>query len=753
MTNHKNYPCIVPKVRTNQVLHAALWSFFLAAALLCVTPSDAQSWNSSSVTPEIIPGGHRGTVTALLVDGKGRILSAGEDGFLEIWNSRAAEERFQLSPYGIKSMVLNPAKPEITVVESDGLSLYRISAWDYETKKNLFTLRFRDSISYINYSAAGSFLIVVRSGRTGIAFINSETGEVLESPEELPGSIPLAATGRSERNMIFYLPSGILSYWNLETGTETQRFEVPPNISSPILFGNNRFLGGFDSQGLLILDVVTGTTLVRDGSFRQATLFVDSPDAGQTSSGSASQPNSQGSRGSSSSVQFYCLSSNGGTSTVYRMEIDLSGRLTTANRLTVSNQIAGLISSVASLNGGNIVLGTSQGNLWLLNRSGARIMDTGNPERLIDVAVSPSAIAFLTEKGTLGYIPLDYSLLESGVTLKLESSSDPYGLGYYTNIVSEPLASPTSPGYGEFKETNGFKETDGFEGTDVSQFLLWQPGVARSIPMIKTISGPPVEANSSQLFLDKLSLRFPLRSTAIMGKNILFLDTAGTVSILNSETGNTRFTYSAAGSVDAAFMDQNTIIIGRSAITGNTPFMTVNFSTGETVPLAYPALVGIRVYRGLSGAIYGAAVSQSAPNTQTSIIRLDTSNPAQSEKLIEYSGEDSSFTMAESGGNLASTLGGGEATLYLDSRSRTGNQNTVPVMIPLERSMGFPVKIFDGGGHWFIVLDGEGGITWHDIKTGKLLAVFRSYGDSWVLEKMNLSLSGWETIRGRTAGK
>ena len=666
-----------------------------------------QTRDSNSFQTEILPGGHRGAVTALLYDDKGRILSAGEDGFLEIWNTRAPEERFQLSPYGIVSMVLRPGKPQITVVESDGLSLYRISAWDYEAKRNLFTLRFRDSITYINYSAQGSFLIVARSGRTGVALIHSETGEILESPQELSGTVSFAATGRSERVMICYASSGILSYWDLESGNEMQRFTVPSNISSPVLFGNNRFLGGFDNLGLLVLDAVTGLTLARDEFLRQGHIFIDNADS--TLSG-----------GSTGSVRFNCLSPSGRKSQVYRMEIGLYGRLSTTSRISVPD--AAEPSSVASAGTNYTILGTVQGKLWLMGASSTRVMDTGNPERIVDASASSSAIAFISERDAIGHIPLDYSQLENNSTLIFERVSGPSGSASYNNIIGEPAF---------------FNRYAGFPGTNVSQFLLWQSGIGRSIPMLKNISSLANEAIASRFFLEKLPLRFPVRTAAIMGSNILFLDTAGMVSILDRETGDIRFSYSTAGAVDAAFMDQNTIIISRSTITGNTPFLIVNSSTGETVSLSYPAMVGIRVYRGLSGIIYGAMVNQLAGNMQTSIIRLNTANPSQSEKLIDYNGEDSSFSMAESGGNLATTLGGSGATLYLDNRSHA------PEIIPLERSAGLPVKIFDGGGRWFIILDGDGGITWHDNRTGKLLAVFRLYNNFWMMQKNG------ETIRGQ----
>jgi len=675
-------------------------AFLFAVILFYIFPAFAQSQNGKS---PIIPGKHRGAVTALVRDGNGRILSTGEDGFLEIWNNQAAVDRFQLSPYAIKAMVLRPGKPQITVVESDGIGLYRISAWDYEAKKNLFTLRFRDPISYINYSASGGFLIVARSGRTGLAFIHPETGEVLESPDNLPGAIAFAATGRSEKNMICYLSSGSLSYWDLEAGTELQRFDAPPNIQSPVLFGNNRFLGGFDSQGLILLDVVTGLVLARDNLISGGTIFVDNSD----------------SSGSGGAVQFNCGSPAGGGYLIYRMEIDLSGRLVTVSQKTV--QTDGDVSACISVGADNVVLGATSGTLWLSDKSGIRTLNTGVTGRIIAAAASSSALAFISEGGRIGYLPLDYSLLEDNSILTLEDISDGAAL---TSITSLPQAN-----------TGGAAVP---QGTAVSQFLLWQSEEGRSTPVIKSLWGPPVECFTSQSFLD-FPLRVPLRSVAVMGASILFLDVSGTVSILNQESGETKYSYSAAGSVDAAFVDPNTIILGSSAVSGTTPFITINTVTGETVPITYPAMVGVRVYRGGSGALYGAAINQSGDNTQTSIIRLNTSNPARSEKLVDFNGEDSSFSMAESGGNLAATLGGGDAVLY---RSSPEGKSGGPNLVPLERSIGLPVKIIDGG-RWFIVLDGEGCVTWHDNQTGSLLAVFRLYTEK-SRQTENLRTSGPE---------
>ena len=669
-----------------------LMVIILVCTFFCTGHAAAQNNRIGSIS-----GKHRGAVTALLVEANGRILSTGEDGFLGIWNGRSAEDRFQLSPFEIKSIVLRPGKTQIAVVESEGPNNSRVSVWDYTAKKNLFTLRFKESISCVNYSAAGSFLIISCNGQEGTAIVHPETGEILKLPET-PSSISLSATGISERVMISYSPSGVLSYLDLESGDELERLFVPSNIQRPILFGNNRFLGGFDFQGLLVLDTVTGMVLARDQSIFQGTIFIEDP----------------------GSSQFNCLIESGEKNSIVRMQINLAGSLTSVSRRDLS-----AIQAVCAAfgNGGNIFLGTNQGELWVAERNRERILESENPERIVDLAVSSSLLALLSENGAVSYLPADYSKLKNGDSLDWEEYS---GSSTYNGIAADSQEPADS------KEPAASKEP---ADSQEPVFLLWQNG--RSIPVLIAPEAEPV-------FLEKLAPRFPIRSVAILGKNILFLNSAGTVSVMDAESGNIRFNYSASGSVDAVFSTEDTIILGRSALALNSVFMMVNISSGETVPLAYPALIGVRLYRGASGTIYAAVINRSATDVETSIIKLDISNPASSVKIAEYGGEDSSFAMAESGGNFASSLGDGTAAIYLNPR--TNADEALWDKVFLERSAGLPVKIVDGG-DWFIVLDGEGGISWHNNQTGKLLAVLRFYPDSWVLR-----MEG-ENIRGKTMPK
>ncbi|MDR2053665.1 MAG: hypothetical protein LBP80_09645, partial [Treponema sp.] len=202
------------------------------------------------------------------------------------------------------------------------------------------------------------------------------------------------------------------------------------------------------------------------------------------------------------------------------------------------------------------------------------------------------------------------------------------------------------------------------------------------------------------------------------------------VQVLSLDSQTVEFSFTSAGSLDAAFLDERNIILARGAAAVNSPFLKVNTVTGETVPLQYPASAGAMVFRGGSGRLYGAAINGDGENSTTSILLLDPDDSARSVSVVEYPGEDLDFSLAEENGIIASNLGGDAATLY------NGQE-----LLRCERGNGLPGRILSGGG-FFVIIDNEGTIAWHDAGSGKLTASLRVYPDGWVLERDG------ETVRG-----
>ena len=618
--------------------------------------------NTTSSGNLIVPGGHIGAVNAVAYDNRGRLLSAGADGFLEIWDIRrnTALERFQVSVNPLQFMTLRPGKTQVAVAERSPIGTYKVSVWDYTTKRQIFSLPI-SAVSYINYSAAGNILIIAQ--RTSILLINADTGASMPLPNIVTSSVVFAATGRSERSMVTYSSFGVLSYWDLTSGNALQQFNAPSQMQSPILFSNNRFLGGIDSQGLVVIDAVSGNILDRETRISYGILIpLDSE-----------------------STEFLCLAIEANYTILYRFNVTNNGRLELKRQWRAPQNIAPIVSGTAAPD--VIVLGTNDGNVWIGRESGsARKMTVRNKTLIAEATGFGSYIAILTKDNQLAFIPLDYNRLTANTTIA------------FSRIQHTQL-------------TGGIEETD--------RLILWQDSNTQILPVIRD------DPSSNDMPIERLSLRFPLRSVSSFGKKMLFLDSRGNITVISTETGAVMFTFSSIAALDAVFLDDRYILIGSGAVSGSTPFMMVNMQTGETVPLYYPAQVGARVYRGASGIPYGVVIEMEGGFLKTAIIMLNTSNPSASERIFEWEGEDTSFGMAEVLGLLTTTLGNQGAFFY---DPREGSLHT------LERSPGLPRHIVNGG-RYIVSVDSDGNIVWYDPITQRIMALLHLYKDGWVLER------------------
>ena len=621
----------------------------------------AQSIRPGSNFGNSPPGSHRGAINTILQDERGNILSAGSDGFLEIWdiNNNTATSRFQLSAQAIQVMVLHPNKTEISIIErNDRSGAYRISSWDYVTRRQIFSLSFREAVSYINYSANGSFLIASRRA-VPIMLIHTETGELLPAPN-MSTAISFATTGRSERNMVTYTPSGALSYWDLESKSETSNFNVPAQLRSPLLFSINRFLAGIDSSGLVILNAVSGNILAR---YRQITNGILLSLSAET-------------------TEFMCIAFESYLNTVYIFNIGNTGRLEIRRQWQIPSNIRSITSAVAV--GNAVALGTGDGNVWFCRDNGqAYTMNVRNKDLIKEAAVVASSLAILTQDNRLAFIPLDFNDL-------IDSENISFDEVPYTQITGSR-----------------------------NELILWQDIHTRSLPVIRNTT------TGDNTPIERLSLRFPLRTVSVLGDNALFLDSFGNITVISLTNRNIIFSFSSIASLDAVFLNETNILIGSAAVSGNAPFLLVNVRTGETVQLPYPASAAMQVYRGTSGTPYGVTLEQQGGFQKTAIIKLNTTNPSRSERLFEWDGEETTFDMLETNGYLKATLGN-QGVFFYDP-----DKESIQF---LERSPGLPRRIIDGE-NYIITIDSDGNIVWYDIDTRNLLAIFYLYKDGWILEK------------------
>jgi len=633
--------------------------------------------------------GHRGEITALTNIGK-NIISAGEDGFIVIWNTaqRAAVERFQLTTDRIEAIVTHPQREEICISETDGIGGYRISVWNYTLKKKLFSVNSTDPVTYINYSAGGSFIIAAGFNASFLALLNSKTGELVSIPEIPPGIVTLAATGRGEQIMMLYQSEnknylnnesslensqykGQLLYMELESASVSGRFPAPENLLNPLLFGNNRFLAGINSKGLLLVNAVTGELLDSAENIERDALLCASGEG------------------------FYCLSRRNKISVLYFYTVDRNGKLVIRRQLTLPFETTVQVNQLAYNE--NVIFASAQGSLMLLGEQNSIIpMATEKQTRITEIAAGEKTAALLTENGDLFFIPLDYNLLKNNDTLIIKNSSN------YTRITPVPSL---------FAKTG-------------DQFLLWQTTNIKFAAQIVYPNHAVDELNFNFLFG-----RYPLRAISAGYGNILVLDSAGNLSVYNPEKlpAKADFTYTSPGTNDAVLINNQYLILSRSTAGNNSPFLFINYKTRETIRIPYNIQTGITVCAGNSGNIYVESIVQEENKIKTVILSLSLTNPPV--KIFEYHGEAIYLSIAESDKTPAIACDNEGAFLLGEKITH------------FERTPGLPIKLL-GCEKFFISLDSEGNVSWHNNKNGKTLAVFSINSEQWMRKINNINISG-----------
>ncbi len=206
---------------------------------------------------------HDGEITAIAVatvNGKKVVYTGSEDGFLIKWNEDGTGEHFQISDDRIEMIAVHPNGSDIAVYETDGLTVNRISCWNWQTlTKRFSSKRLDSSITSLAYSARGTMIMIGQANITGILFLNSTQGTLLSNKvKETSGSITMAMTSRTENTCIMYSALGYLVYTNLKTGAKVVSFKIDSNLSSPVLFNNNVLFAGVKNNYIYIYDATTG---------------------------------------------------------------------------------------------------------------------------------------------------------------------------------------------------------------------------------------------------------------------------------------------------------------------------------------------------------------------------------------------------------------------------------------------------------------------------------------------------------------
>lgn len=235
--------------------------FLLLALLAGGLFAQIQAATSPRVTVSV---GHAGAVRAVSSTADGAYaVSAGDDGTVKLWSLEhdGLFTSYQLSRNPITHVAVHPTRTELVVYSSHGVRGGTIAAIDWLTGSRLFSTDVDTSITLLEYSPAGTYVVFARSTFDSLRFLSADRGELQPFMRDGFGVVSYVLMASGERNIMTYVPSrGEFTYWQLATGAELQRVSTRARLEQltnidPV---NRRLLAAAGANELVVVDNLTG---------------------------------------------------------------------------------------------------------------------------------------------------------------------------------------------------------------------------------------------------------------------------------------------------------------------------------------------------------------------------------------------------------------------------------------------------------------------------------------------------------------
>ena len=227
-----------------------------------------------------IDTGHQGEITALAHDPRLGVLASGStDGTVRIWDIDVASQVKSLlvSHRIVRALDFHPRDPLLAVLEVSSPERTRITVWNWQTGRSLYTLTLDAVPLYMGFSTLGSYLVYTQARWESVSVHDARTGRRLPYLSQGFGIVSYVAFSRSERNLMTYQSSGRITYWELRTGEKLKEVTTAPGLTSSAITEDFGAMVARSSSSVVVVDVATGRTLAEEPAAGIAGIKV-SPD-------------------------------------------------------------------------------------------------------------------------------------------------------------------------------------------------------------------------------------------------------------------------------------------------------------------------------------------------------------------------------------------------------------------------------------------------------------------------------------------
>ncbi len=190
------------------------------------------------------------------------LFTVGQDGYVINWKNDGTGEHYQISDLEIKMIAKNPKNNNIAIYETDGYSINRISVWNWSTQKKIFAKRVPYSVSSLQYTEKGTYLMVGTTSEEGIYFLDQK-GDVISKIKDPIEMVTFALSSKTEKSCVLYTPMGYLEYINLLTREKKAEISIEQSLEQPVLFSNDLLFAGVKNNQIYIYNSVTGNLQIR----------------------------------------------------------------------------------------------------------------------------------------------------------------------------------------------------------------------------------------------------------------------------------------------------------------------------------------------------------------------------------------------------------------------------------------------------------------------------------------------------------
>ncbi|MBR5401597.1 MAG: hypothetical protein IK102_07275 [Treponema sp.] len=506
-------------------------------------------------------------------------FTASDDGFLIKWNENNEGEHYQISDVGIKLIAVAPNGNYIAVYESDGGSVNKVSVWDWRTLTRKFMKKYRDSITSLEFSAKGTYLIVGTASVDGAEFFNTSNWSKINKIRANTSIVNYVHTSETEKTAVFYSPAGNLSYYNLVSGQLKEKFSVIQGLTQTVLYNDNKFLAGVKDNTIYVINAFKGTAVTSIKSSNPIILstYKDS--------------------------NLYYLEYDGKNNYDLKMLENLEGLKVSNPRLvkTFRGPRGSSAINTGVKNYTEILLGSKAGTVYKvdtdpsLSVTNMTEITQNTYSKIQDMCQAPTDFYFLTDKAI-------------------------FKSSYDTGVVNKITA------------TNGETNILNFDDNNV---ILWTRSSRKEVELVNLSTKA-----KTPLFTPTGNIQ-SLRTGKIGDKHYLIeIESNSIVNIYDFTNKSFNQVYSGTGVQDAVLCDNGNLYIAKSAASNpQVPLICINLETYETVPLALNGNVSF----GLStdGVLIYGIVLQVTDNVQTTFVYSFNTTTGKATNLLKFSEEDS----------------------------------------------------------------------------------------------------------------